>query len=375
MDVHAVIVIGAGPAGVSVAAALKGQGISAVVLEKADTVASSWRHRPVGLRLNSGRRLSQFPGVTFPRHTPVFPTRDQEVAYLEDFAARNVQDLRTGVEVRRIDRVDDDWVLETTAGRMHARCVVVATGLHGVPLTPRWPGLEFVADRLIHAYDYIRPEPYTGQNVLVIGAGTSGFEIAGELVSAGAASVRLSVRTPPNIMPRVFGALPGIKQMLKLPPRLADAQVRVIQKWTIGDLSAYGLPTPAVGPFAQLQQTGASPAGVDPEVLSAIMAGRIQVVPAVAGFDADGVLLVDGLHLQVDRIIAATGYAPDLGLLLGHLGILDDHGVPATAGLEGRHRGLYFIGFENLPGQLIFCTAAAKRIATSIVSNMPPLGR
>ncbi len=375
MDVHPVIVIGAGPAGLSMAAALKGRGITAVVLERSSTVASSWRHRPDGLRLNSGRRMSQFPGTTYPRHTPIFPTRDQEVAYLEEFAAKNVDDLRTGVEVRHIDRSADGWMLETTLGSMLSRYLIIATGLYGAPVTPRWPGLELVVDRLIHANDYTRPEPYAGQNVLVVGAGTSGFEIAGELVSAGAVSVRLSVRTPPNIMPRIFGALPGVKQMLKLPPRLADAQVRVIQKRTIGDLSAYGLPTPDVGPFTQLQRTGASPAGVDPQVLTAIRAGDIRVVPAVAGFDTDGVLLADGSHLQVDRIIAATGYAPNLEPLVGHLGVLDERGVPITTGLEARHRGLYFIGFENVPGQLIFCTAAARRIATSISADLPVLHR
>jgi cation diffusion facilitator CzcD-associated flavoprotein CzcO len=370
MDIHPAIIIGAGPAGLSAAAALKDRGITAVVVDRSDAVASSWRHRPEGLRLNSGRWMSQLPGTAYPRHTPVFPTRDQEIAYLETYAAEHADDLRTGVEVRRIDRAGDDWALDSTAGRLRARHVIVATGLYNSPRTPRWPGLELVADRLIHAYDYIRPEPFIGKDVLVIGSGTSGFEIAGELESAGATSVRLSVRTPPNIMPRIFGALPGVKQMMKLPPRLGDAQVRVIQKLTIGDLSSHGLPTPGDGPFTQLKRTGASPAGVDPEVLAAIRAGRIHVVPAVAGFDAGGVLLMDGSHLHVDRIIAATGYAPDLGILLGHLGVLDDSGIPVASGFRAAHRGLHFIGFENVPGQLIFCTAAARHIAKAISAGL-----
>ncbi|MHA7279382.1 flavin-containing monooxygenase [Arthrobacter sp. MDT2-2] len=371
MDVYPAIIIGAGPAGLSVAAALKNRGITAVVVDKSDAVASSWRHRPEGLRLNSGRRMSRFPGTAYPRHTPVFPTRDQEIAYLETYAAEHVDDLRTGVEVHRIDRASDGWILDSTAGRLRARHVIVATGLYSSPRTPRWPGLELVADRLIHAYDYIRPEPFIGQAVLVIGSGTSGFEIAGELESAGAASVSLSVRTPPNIMPRIFGALPGVKQMMKLPPRLGDAQVRVIQKLTIGDLSGHGLPTPAEGPFTQLKRTGASPAGVDPEVLAAIRAGRINVVPAVAGFDVGSVVLVDGSRLHVDRIIAATGYAPDLGTLLGHLEVLDDRGVPVTSAFQAAQRGLHFIGFENVPGQLIFCAAAARHIARTISADLP----
>ena len=81
-----VVVIGAGPAGVSVALSLKDRGVSPLLVDRADQIASSWRSRYDRLKLNTGRQFSHLPNRKYPKGTPVFPTRDQVVAHIEGHA-------------------------------------------------------------------------------------------------------------------------------------------------------------------------------------------------------------------------------------------------------------------------------------------------
>lgn len=124
---HHVVVVGAGPAGIASALALKDAGLSAVVLEQADRVASSWRSRYDSLRLNTWRRLSQLPGRPYAKGTPAFPSRDQVVEYLERHAGE--LELRLGTRAERIDRRDGGWVVHTSGGEFGAAQLMVATGL------------------------------------------------------------------------------------------------------------------------------------------------------------------------------------------------------------------------------------------------------
>src|SRR5205085_5232233 len=126
-------------------------------------------------------------------------SRDGVVRYLESYVRHHGLDVRTGVEVQRVERSDDgeEWLLGTPDSTLHARYVVVATGYNHTPVLPDWPGRDGFSGDLIHGQDYRNPEPYAGRDVLVIGSGNTGAEIAVDLVEGGAARVRVAVRTPP----------------------------------------------------------------------------------------------------------------------------------------------------------------------------------
>lgn len=360
-----VLIIGAGPAGLCCAVELARRGVPATVLERSLRVGEPWRTRPDGLQLNSGRGVSALPGQRYPRSAGTFPARDDVVTYLERYAQQCP--VQSGVDVEQIDPDDRGWVLATSAGTRTARHVVVATGQFARPVLPAWPGRDRFAGRLVHAAEYRNALPYRDQDVLVVGPGCSGMEIAAELAREGARSVHLAVRTPPNLMPRFFGALPGVTLLLRLPAVIGDAQARLIQALAVGDLSRYGLPRPKEGPVTQLRTRGAEPTAVDRSTLRAIRAGRIKVVPAVTGLDPAGAHLADGAHLAADAVIAATGFQPDLRGLVGHLDVLDDAGFPRP---QGRLPfGLHFVGFARLPGQLVFLPGMARRLAAQIVTG------
>lgn len=362
------VIIGGGASGLTCAAMLHRHGISSVILERSGSVATSWRTRPDNLRLTGGRRASTLPLSKFPHTAGTFPTRLELIAYLEQYAETQKLNIHTGVEAQRIDHEDGKWRVDTNSGSITARNVIVATGLFAVPYVPDWPGGELGAPRLIHSSSYRNPTPFIGKDVLIVGAGTTAMEIAGELDRAGARSVRMAVRTPPNIVPRIIGALPGVKLMLRLPARIGDAQMRMIRRISIGDLTEFGLPVPADGPFKLLKQRHTDPGIIDAATLRAIRSRRIMIVPTVDRMDDGGAFLVDGSYIQVDCIIAATGFRPGLESLVGHLGVLNERGDPA-ADAHRKHTGLHFTGFESVPGQLAFCGSSARRITKAITGT------
>ena len=119
----------------------------------------------------------------------------------------------------------------------------------------------------------------------------------------------------------------------------------------VGDLTEFGLPIPEEGVFTRLRRLGVAPMIVDIEVIEAIRAGRIEIVAAVEGFDETGVTLADGTRLEPDAVVAATGYRSGLEPLVGHLDVLDAHGVPRVTDGEALP-GLRFIGYDPRPAQL-----------------------
>ena len=88
--------------------------------------------------------------------------------------------------------------------------MVVATGYNHTPVMPDWPGREGFPGDLIHGQDYRNPEPYRDRDVLVVGSGNTGAEIAVDLVDGGAKRVRIAIRTPPHILLREVNGMPGI---------------------------------------------------------------------------------------------------------------------------------------------------------------------
>jgi cation diffusion facilitator CzcD-associated flavoprotein CzcO len=372
---EAVLVIGAGPAGLATAVELRRLGVPAEVLERSDTVASSWRQRYDRLRLNTCRWNSTMSGEPFPKGTPVFPTRDDFVRYLKSYAERHEVLVRFGVQVDRIDPCADGWRLSTSTGERTARQVVIAMGHENAPWLPDWNGLEVYSGRLIHSAEYRNAEKFRGDDVLVVGAGCSAMDIAYDLATGGAGRVRVAVRSQPDMWLRAPGGLPSdllALALFRLPTRTADRVARVTRRVTIGDLTRWGLKPPEESTFTRIARigTGPTPTLVNRAVIKAIKAKQIKIVAAVKAFDADGVRLTDGTALRPDAIIAATGYTAGLEKLVGHLGVLDQRGRPLTHGGPAAASGLRFAGYvPNLSNIYREALHVAEQVSRELVSR------
>ncbi|MEU0054819.1 NAD(P)/FAD-dependent oxidoreductase [Streptomyces sp. NPDC006334] len=368
-----VYVIGGGPGGLAAAYELRKRGIRAVVVEKADRVGTSWRRHYDRLHLHTTRRLSALPGLAMPRRFGRWVARDDVVRYLEKYAEHHDLELVTGVEVSRVERSPDGtgWLLRASGGReLTGAAVVVATGYNHTPSLPDWPGLEDYPGELVHASAYRDGVPYAGRDVLVVGVGNTGAEIAVDLVERGAARVRLAVRTVPHIVRRsTAGWAAQYSGILvrRLPVGLVDRLCRVMAKASVPDLSAHGLPRPDTGLYTRARQ-GAIPVQ-DVGLIDAVRAGKVEIVAAVEGFEDGKVVLADGSRVEADAVIAATGYERALEDLVGHLGVLDDQGRPLTHGGRAPKDapGLYFTGFTTpISGTLRELGLDAERIAKAI---------
>ncbi|MFE3400087.1 MULTISPECIES: flavin-containing monooxygenase [Streptomyces] len=373
-DDRPVYVIGGGPGGLAVAASLRARGVRAVVLEKSDRVGASWRGHYDRLHLHTTRRWSALPGLRMPRAFGRWVGRDDVVRYLEKYTEHHELEVVTGVGVTRIDRAPDgsgDWQLTATGGRvLRGRAVVVATGFNHTPRIPDWPGRDTFTGELLHAAAYRNPAPYADRDVLVVGIGNTGAEIAADLAEGGASRVRIAVRTVPHIVRRSTAGWPAQATGIlvrRLPVRLVDRAGAVMSRISVPDLAAQGLPRPDTGLYSRVRQ-GAIPVQ-DVGLIDAVRTGAVTPVAAVASFDKDTVVLADGTRLTPDAVIAATGYDRALEPLLGHLDVLDGRGRPVAHG--GRSPkgapGLYFTGFTNpISGMLREMALDAERIAKRV---------
>jgi putative flavoprotein involved in K+ transport len=372
VEQHEIAIVGAGSAGLATAALLKERGVAAVVLEAGPEPGAAWRNRYDRLRLHTPRLLSGLPGLRIPRRYGRWVARDDLLAYLHAYVDAHGLDVRTGTTVERIDPGEDGgWLLRTPGGTSAAGNVVVATGYNGTPFVPEWPGRDAFPGELLHSSQYRNPEPFRDRDVLVVGAGNSGAEIAHDVADGGARSSRLSVRTPPQIVRRATAGIPAqlIGMAIKrMPPHWVDPISKTQRKLSIPDLAAQGLPRPEQGVRSAFVATGTTPI-LDVGIVDAVRHGRVQVVAAVEGFDGADVVLADGSRVAPDAVIAATGFRAGLDGLVGHLGVLGPRGLPLETDGAPALPGLWFVGFvPSLGGQLREGSIAAGKVAGAVAA-------
>ncbi|MFI1399353.1 flavin-containing monooxygenase [Streptomyces sp. NPDC020681] len=370
-----VYVIGGGPGGLAAAAALREQGVRAVVLEKSESVGASWRRHYDRLHLHTTRRLSALPGLPMPRSFGRWVSRDDVVRYLEKYAEFHELEIVPGVEVSRIEPAGSDWVLHATGGRrLTGSAVVVATGYNHTPRLPEWPGSDAYTGELLHAGEYRNAAPYRGKDVLVVGVGNTGAEIAVDLVEGGASRVRIAVRTIPHIVRRSTAGWPAQRTGIlarRLPVRMVDRAAAVMCRISVPDLAEHGLPRPDTGLYSRVKE-GAVPIQ-DVGLIDAVRTGKVEPVAALDSFESGKAVLADGTRISPDVVIAATGYRRALEGLVGHLGILDERGKPLTHGGRtlAQTPGLYFTGFTNpISGMFREMTIDARKIAKSLAKSL-----
>jgi glycine/D-amino acid oxidase-like deaminating enzyme len=372
-----VVVIGAGPAGLAAAWALGRAGADPLVVERAPTVAASWRARHDQLRLNTHRMFSHQPGARIPRRCGPFPARDDYVAYLERYAAG--MRIRFGTAVRRVDRAGPGWELDLGGASISTAHVVIATGPDAEPVMPAWPGMASFGGMVIHAGQFRSTGEMAGRDVLVVGPGNSGVDLLNHLVRSDAGRLWLSARSGMNI---VLLRLAGISMHpvavagQRLPRRVQDANVRAVQRLAFGDLARYGYPRCDLGAFTRVAADGVTVA-VDDGFARALKAGRVIMKPGVDHFEGPSVCFADGSACAPDVVICATGYRPALGPLAGHLVALDEHGMPPFTGPSSSplHPGLWFFGLDrSIYGNMHIHRPQARRLAQMIAGNPgPPL--
>ncbi|MFB2532406.1 flavin-containing monooxygenase [Paracoccus sp. p3-h83] len=369
------IIIGASAAGLAAAKCLSDQGIKADLLEASNTIGLRWQNHYRRLHLHTPKSRSALPGLAFPRSAPRYPSRQDVVDYIQEYARHFNLRPTFNTPVNRVAPTMDGWQLDTPEGARHARHVILATGYNNLPHLPDKPGLSSFPGRVLHAADYRSGAAFSGQKVLVVGFGNSGCEIAIDLHEQGARP-SISVRGPVNVVPRDLFGIPilALGEVLRHVPRLADRLNAPLMRLILGDIRSLGLQPLAYGPMQQIAR-GQIPL-LDIGTLRLMREGAITRQAGIARIEGPRVIFDDGRSDDFDAIVFATGYRHGLEQLLA---LPDDEKERRINELRmpiGQRQidgtaGLHIIGGYLSPrGMLYEIGHEARHIARRIADSM-----
>ena len=316
-----VIVIGGGQAGLAIGRYLSEAGIDLLILESGARIGDSWRKRWDSLRLFSPALRSGLPGLPFPGDPRAFPTKDEVADYLEEYARWARLPVRFRTKVEALDRDGNRYVI--TAGNVgfEADQVVIATGPYQTVRVPSWAADLNGAIAQIHVAHYKNPGQLPTGDVLVVGAGNTGAELALEATAAGH-RVWPSGRDVGQV-PRFFQVANGLPFWF-LATRVFTLGTPIGRKIHTALRAGHG------GPLVRIRSREIAAAG-------------IRRVGRISG-SRDGQPVVEGGGvLDVASILWCTGFGLDFSWV--HLPVFAPDGYPRhDRGRVTSEPGLYFVG-------------------------------
>jgi len=302
-----VIIVGAGQAGLATAAALIARGMEPqadfLVIDSSE-VGRRWESRWHSLELLSDARSSSLPGYPMPgsprRHPTAYEVADYLRSVEEALRVRPVWGIRaTGLKARELGSA---IILETESGEVQTRNVVCATGAAARPNVPIWAPALNPRGRVLHSSQYLYPHQLPPGDVLIVGGGNAGVQLARELSTTHA--VTLSVRTARRSRPNSS----------------YTSAVRRREGWFSGQIKPEPLFTES---YAALERAG------------------VVLAPGVASAGGREVMFTDGTARTVTSVLLATGFSPGDDWLPMHVRVT-----------RARHTktaipGLFFVGFPR----------------------------
>jgi putative flavoprotein involved in K+ transport len=340
------VIVGGGQAGLAAGYHLARRGRPFVILDANERVGETWRKRWDSLRLFTPARYDSLPGWAFPGSAGSYPTKDEVADYFEAYVARFELPVRNGVRVDRLSREREVFVVTAGEHRFEADNVIVATGAYQSPRIPAFaPELDPGVLQL-HSSEYRRPSQLRAGDVLVVGAGNSGGEIA--LEASREHGTLLSGRDTGQ-EPFRAGTLPD---RLFTPPfwflitRLLTVNTRMGRK-VRAQFRSRGLP------LARVRRKD-------------LVAAGVERVPRVTGVRSGLPLVEDGRVLEVANVVWCTGFEPDFTWI--DLPVFDEDGDPLhERGVVGSEPGLYFLGLYFLYAMASQLVGGAVRDAEHVV--------
>ena len=345
------VIIGGGQAGLMAGYHLAKFGRSFLILDANERVGDAWRNRWDSLRLFSPARFSGLPGLPLPVPAWSFATKDELADHLERYAEHFELPVRTGVSVDGLTKVNGRFVVSAGDLRFEAENVVVATGAHQIPKLPAFAAELDPRIAQLHSRDYRSPSQLQEGDVLVVGAGNSGAEIAMDLSPTH--RVRLSGPSTGQIPVRhgTRRARVGFRAFRFFGHRVLRVDTRIGRK---------------LGP--KLIAKG------DPLIrtkLKDLVAVGVERVPRVVGVRNGLPVLEDERVAEVANVVWCTGFRTDFGWI--DLPVFDNDGKPMHyRGVVDSEPGLCFLGLvfqyalssDVLPGGGRDAEYVAKHIAS-----------
>ena len=382
----AVIVVGGGQAGLSIAARLRALGIDTLIIDRHERVGDNWRKRYHSLTLHNEVFVNHLPYIPFPPSFPVYIPKDKLANWFESYVESLELNFWTGtaLESGSYDEAHKRWnvTLKRSDGStrvMHPRHLIFATGVSSIPHFPKLPGLEDFKGAVSHSGSFANAENWRGRKALVLGSGTSGHDVAQELQAHGA-DVTLIQRSPTYVV--------SLKE--------AQSVYAIYQEgipFEDCDLLATSMPYPVLQRSYQIST--AKGREVDKAILEKLAAKGFKLyfgedetgfqmmylrrgggyyfnVGCSDRFVADGAKLHDGSVAKADLLVLATGYKNQQHTVRAYLGDaianavgpvwgFDDNGELRNMWKRTAQPGLWFTA-----GSLAQCRIFSRYLAIQI---------
>ena len=398
----AVLVIGGGHSGLSIAARLTQLQVDTLIIDREERIGDNWRKRYHALTLHNQVQVNHLPYMLFPPNWPSYIPKDKLANWFEAYVESMELNFWTGTEFEggHYDEKQQRWTVtlrraDGSRRTMHPRHVVLATGVSGIPNMPDIASLKDFSGTVLHSSQYSDGDDWVGKKALVIGTGNSGHDIAQDLHSSGV-DVTLVQRRPTLIVgiepsaqlvyaPYNEGTLEDNDLIsTSMPLKLAwkshamvTEQSKQLDKELLDGLERAGFkldPCEDIPSwqFKYLIRGGGYYFNVGCSDL--IVSGEIKLkqFSDIEGFVSGGARMKSGETLHADLIVLATGYRPQEELVSKLLG----EDVTARVGTiwgygEGQElRNMYTRtgqpGFFLMAGGLPQCRVYSKYLALQI---------
>lgn len=339
------VVIGAGQAGLATGYYLSQNKEDFVILDQGSQIGDAWRKRWDSLKLFTPAQHDGLPGFQFPASHGALPTKDEMADYLENYAAKFSIPVQLNTKVVKLSKAPKGYEINTSNGMLFADHVIVTTGTNPVPYIP-----DFAKDIdqkiiQIHSSQFKNPEALPSSSTLVVGAGTSGVEIALELSKS--RTTIISGHPTPHIPDFIF------------------QYVGKIYWWFAHNILTLNTPIgrkvrPKIlsggGPLINISFDEITTAGVQP-------------INRLVGTKNGLPQLQSGETIDVSSIVWATGYQPDFSWI--NLDVTDETGWPKTRrGVVEQFKGLYFVGMLFQFGLTSGLVGGVGRDAAYVVNHL-----
>ena len=398
-----VLVVGGGQAGLAIAARLGQLEIDTLVVDKHKRIGDNWRKRYHSLALHNQIHVNHLPYMPFPPTWPKYIPKDMLANWFEAYA--EALQINYWIDSEFISGTYDEqgerWKATIRRGKsghrvMSPKHIIFANGVSGIPYIPGLPGLENFTGEVIHSHAFTHGGAFDGKNVMVLGTGNSGHDVAQDLHSHGVnttivqrgsttvvsidPSAKLnyalydegppiddcdliaSVATYPLV---VKGYQLAVKKMAELDKELIESLIQRGFKYDLGeDQTGHQMKYRRRGGGYYLD-AGCSQLIIDGEI-------HLLQFDSVKEFTKTGIICKDGTETQFDALILATGYYTQKELVKRLLGekVADSVGEIWGIGADGEmanmwkktsQKGLWFMA-----GSLAQCRIYSKYLALQI---------
>ena len=340
--VYDALIIGAGQTGLATGFKLQQEGLNFLILEGREQVEGSFGSYYDSLKLFTPVPFSQLPGMDMKYDKRHYPSRDEFIGYLQDYAKGHELPVQTATKVEKVARHELGFLLSTNQGEYLTRSVIDASGPYNDPLIPQYPNQEAYKGQILHSYAYRNTKGFEGKRIIIVGAGNSALQIAMELKDV--ANVTLGIRRKIKwVSQRILGL--DIHWWM---------HTFGVDHFPLKEKPKGGIPVIDIGGYRK-----------------SIKRGELDIRKIYERFTETGVVWPDGTAEDIDIVLYATGYEPKYQWLQG-LDVFNDKGCLAhDNGVSTKVPGLYFAGLflqrnaasGNIRGAAYDAEYIARRVA------------